>query len=106
MDPELRFKFFQALNTVRQRGEVEFTPYAVVLLTAIVESIGDRTSESVPVGMPLRDVQLKAIDIMPKALEVARKAYHTRLIDGLMVLTIMPRFMSDFCPPFEPPPNY
>jgi hypothetical protein len=77
-----------------------------MLLISIVESIGDRTNERVRVRVPIREAQLTAIERIPRALELTGKVYHTHMIDGLMLLTLLPRLMEGFCPPFEAPPDY
>jgi hypothetical protein len=106
MDPELRQRFFVTLRSSLQANELTLTPHAVTLLTIVIEAIADQTNKREPGYDSIRSAQLRAIETIPKALELARKAYQTSLIDGLMLLTVMPRFMSGFCPPFENPPNY
>lgn len=106
MDAELRRLLFQRLQTVQRDDQFDLTPYAVVMLTVIIEAIADQTSERVRMTVSIRDAQLKAIESIPNLLAVTSRAYGTRLIDGSMLLTVMPRFMSGFCPPFEDPPNY
>lgn len=106
MDPEIRQRFLQTLFSVQRERALVLTPHAIMLLTIVIEAIADRTNGREPASDVIQGAQLKAIETIPKAMELAQKAYETSLIDGLMLLTVMPRFMSGFCPPFENPPNY
>jgi hypothetical protein len=106
MDPELRQRLFQTLLSAQRDNQLMLTPHAVVLLTSVIEAIADRTNNHEPDPDSIRNAQFRAIETIPKAMELARKVYETSLVDGLMLLTVMPRFMSDFCPPFKNPPPY
>jgi uncharacterized protein (DUF2267 family) len=105
MDLELRQRLFQTLNSVQQSEQLTLTPHAVTLITVVIETIADTTSPSLTADTT-RNAQLKAIETLPEALKLAQKAYQTKHIDGLMLLTVMPRFMANFCPPFQNPPPY
>jgi uncharacterized protein YlzI (FlbEa/FlbD family) len=102
MDSELRRKLEVALETARGKG-VHLTPYATTLLTVVVESIGDTTAQRIDVKETVaREAQDKVIKKIPNYLQDVSKAYQqSELIDGLMLLTVMPRLMRDYCPPFQ-----
>lgn len=106
MDPELRRRFSQSLLSMQRDKGIWFTPHAIVLLTALIEAIADRSDSREPEISAIREAQLRAIDTIPRASELASKAYQTEQVDGLMLLTVMPRFLTEFCPPFKNPPPY
>ena len=106
MDQDLRQQFLETLDSAQRENEVTLTPHAIVLLTMVIEAIADGTNDHKLAADVVRNAQLKAIGTIPEALRTARRAYKTQRIDGMMLLTLMPRFMSAFCPPFENPPPY
>jgi hypothetical protein len=105
MDDKLSQRLADAIEHERRNG-ILLTKQGRALLAEVVDSIGDNTNSRVRVAVPLRDVQIMAIDRVPEFLQLASKAYRTKSINGLMLLTVMPRIITRFCPPFENPPEY
>jgi hypothetical protein len=89
---------------LRQKN-IRLTPHATTLLTLIIESIEDDAAGVVTVNTSLRDAQSRAIEKIPRSLDTVSKAYSRKEINALMLLTLMPRLLSEFCPPFKPPPD-
>jgi hypothetical protein len=107
MDAELRLLLFDALRFVQREKHLDLTPYAVTLITVMIEAIADQTTGRERMSETPGQAQRRAIELIPGALALVSRTYSdTQVIDGSMLLTLMPRFMSNFCPPFENPPNY
>jgi hypothetical protein len=105
MGPELRLNLENALEQERGKG-FRVTAQATTLLTVVIESIDDDPQERVLSRPNHHNAQSKAIQKIPQAFSLASKAYGNAMdINAPMLLTVMPRVMSDFCPPFKAPPD-
>jgi hypothetical protein len=108
MDSKLLQKLGAALEKAEGSG-LKLTPRAVMLLTVIIDSIEDNLAQRVDLTKvisqkgSLYNVQVEAIDKIPtRFVEVLSEKYpNPKTVDGLMVLTVMPQLLSDFCPPFS-----
>jgi|SRR5689334_13206737 len=103
-DPELNAEFDRAIKDLQQRNIFISKPATTLLLT-LLDSIQDDQRQSYSPELR-RAEQRRVIERLPQSITVISRHFRTNSIDALMVLQFMPRFMSDFCPPFEKPPPY
>jgi hypothetical protein len=105
MDSDLRQRLGQAFSAAQQVGNIRLTAPATVVIAILIDSIDDDPTGRFRGPGSLRDVQVRAIDNLPRYLTVISSAYQTTSIDALMVLNVLPSVLSEFCPPFEDPPD-
>jgi len=84
---------------------VHLTPQATILLIVAIDAIGDDPNgRAGDLHIEPVNIQGQVISRVPKILPAIARHYRTDTVDGLMMLNVMPRFMSGFCPPFQNPP--
>lgn len=87
------------------RENVRLTPGATLLLLVAIDAIDDDLSgRAAERNIKLEDLQSQIINRVPKIVPAIARHYKTPVVDGLMMLNVMPRIMSGFCLPFESPP--
>jgi hypothetical protein len=104
MDPELAAAYGDALLNIQQ-GQLRITNQATMLLFVLISSMQDDPTRRIERSV-VRDVQRQIISNLPQYIGIISHSYNTQTVDALMVLNFMPRFMSEFCPPFKNPPPY
>jgi hypothetical protein len=99
MDSEQTQRFTAAIGAVEHRN-IHLTPLAEELLRVAIDAIADDPTQRAgrelaahPAPHP-KDIQNEVIARLPNTLPAVAR-----------VLSVMPKFMSGFCPPFRNPPS-